>query len=224
MQKSISISRILLDFNQPLPAENISILQQQLSIPATVITILIEHWARQLKDKQSALRNAGIESVIGLEPEHVGNDLLQSLFVNGKPVMWPGTAVTLRKVKMENEKVQLTVSEIPYPFITALNNAVFNKNSGLHSLQLRPPLAICTFVITSDHQLILTMRGEETNVYPGRYYGTGGNPANIQFNIVQHQLEEIADELLLQPEEVDATTFRFQGLVEDLELFPGKPD
>ncbi|MGB3074562.1 MAG: hypothetical protein WBB36_04545 [Chitinophagales bacterium] len=224
MQKFISTSRILLDFNKPLPVENISIVQQPLSFPATVITKLSDHWTQQLKDKQSALRNARIESVIGLEPENIANELLHTLFINGKPVMWPGNAVTLRDVKMEYEKVLMTVSEIPYPFIAALNNAAFKKNTGLHSLQLRPPLAICTFVITSDNQLVLTVRGEKTYVYPGRFYGVGGNPANIQFNIVQHQLEEIADELLVQPEEVDATTFRFYGLVEDLELFPGKPD
>lgn len=214
-------SRILLDFSQPVPADNIIIMHEPLAIPDRAMEAMEEYWAHQLKEKQTALYDAGIMATIRMDRTLHS---LPSLYVNEKPVMWPGTAVTLRNAQINSGLVQLTVSDIPYPFIAALNHAGFERQSGLDALALRPPLAICTFAITNDNMLVLTVRGQTTNVYPGRIYGQGGNPQQASFDIVAHQLEEMADELMVAPFEVDADSFQFYGLVEDLELFPRKPD
>ncbi|MBX7107604.1 MAG: hypothetical protein K1X61_03050 [Chitinophagales bacterium] len=214
-------SRILLDFKHPVTAANITIRPEPFTIPPTAFAPLKDYWTQQLKEKQSALQKAGIISVIKSDTAH---GALATLYVHEKPVMWPGTAVTLRDATIINGQVLLTVSDIPYPFIAALNDAAFLTQSGLHGLDLRPPLAVCTFAITTDNMLVLTQRGQTTGVYPGRLYGQGGNPHDAQFNIIEHQLEEMADELLVAPEEADADSFRYYGLAEDLESFPRKPD
>lgn len=192
-----------------------------MAIPVKAMEALEEIWTQQLREKQTALYNAGIIATISKGETHYS---LPSLYVNEKPVMWPGTAVTLRDAQINNGQVQLTVSAIPYPFISALNHAGFRRQSGLDAFALRPPFAICTFAVTSDDMLVLTVRGQTTNVYPGRIYGQGGNPQHALFNIVAHQLEEMADELMVSPFEVEVDSFQFYGLVEDLELFPRKPD
>lgn len=214
-------SRILLDFSQPVRADNIAILYEPMAIPDRAMEAMEEYWAHQLKEKQTALYDAGIMATIRKD---LSLHALPSLYVNEKPVMWPGTAVTLRNAQINKGQVQLTVSDIPYPFIAALKHAGFERQSGLDAFALRPPLAICTFAITNDNMLVLTVRGQTTNVYPGRIYGQGGNPQHASFDIVAHQLEEMADELMVAPFEVDTDSFQFYGLVEDLELFPRKPD
>lgn len=224
LQTPFPTSRILLDFERPLRADVISFLTQPLSIPPDVMKQLVQHWHQQLKDKQASLQLSGIRSEI--KPfNNSTNELLDALYVNEKPVLWPGTAITLRDVKMEDDVVTLIVSDIAYPFIAALNNIAFRKNLGMESVhQLRPPLAICTFAITTDQMLVLTVRGNSTNVYPGRLYGQGGNPATTNVDIVHHQIEEMKDELLLEPELIFIDTFKFLGIIEDCEMFPGKPD
>lgn len=217
-------SRILLDFKRPLSTAAILFSREPLSFSSSVWHQLVLHWEQQLKDKQSLLRVSGTMSEIKPFTNSV-NDSLNALYVSGKPVLWPGTAITLRDVKMVDDGVTMTVSDIAYPFISALNNVAFRKSLGIESVhQLRPPLAICTFALTTDSYLVLTVRGNTTNVYPGRLYGQGGNPVTTAVDIVQHQLEEMQDELLLEPEDIVTGTFQFFGIVEDAESFPGKPD
>jgi hypothetical protein len=219
-----STSRILLDFKQPLPADALLIRSEPISFSEATLQQLRQHWQDQLLKKQSALFASGVYAEI--KPyAATGNDIPDALFVDKKPVMWPGNAITLRDVRLKDGHVLITASEISYPFIGALRDAAFRSNLDATGLiNIRPLLAICTFAITTDHLLILTVRGITTNVYPGRLYGQGGNPARLPFTIIEHQLDELKDELLINREEVDETSFRFYGLIEDLEQFPGKPD
>lgn len=210
---------ILFAFDRPASADQILIRTIPLSFTNEAMQLLASHWRLQLQAKQQALLAQDIPSTIVTQ---VGN-ALPSLMVNEKPVLWPGMAVTLRDLHRHNEQLVMTVSEIPYPFLAALKNEPFKSLAGI-STDLRPPLAICTFGITTDQMLVLTVRGQTTNVYPGRLYGQGGNPTTVVFDLVKHQLDEMKDELLLHPSAVDVAGFRFYGLVEDGESFPGKPD
>ncbi|MEO6167430.1 MAG: hypothetical protein ABIO46_14155 [Chitinophagales bacterium] len=215
---------MLLEFKKALSPSAISFSGIPLSFSSDVMKQLVLHWQQQLKNKQASLRVSGIMSEI--RPfDHSTNDYLNALYVNEKLVLWPGTAITLRDAKIMDDAVVMFVSDISYPFISALNNVALRKSLGMESMSpLRPPLAICTYSITSDNYIVLTVRGNTTNVYPGRLYGQGGNPTTTSVDIVQHQVEEMQDELLLEPGEIFTGTFRFFGIVEDLESFPGKPD
>lgn len=224
LTNTTSTSRVLFNFNKPLPAGALSLQHEPVSFSESATSRLKQHWQKQLLAKQAALYASGIASVI--KPYHAADkDSLDALFADDKPVMWPGTAIALRNVSVDEGSIRLTVSEISYPFISALNDSAFRAKlyeTGLSAI--RPPLAICTFAITTDVFLVMTIRGITTNVYPGRLYGQGGNPAALPLKIIDHQLDELYEELLINREEVDETSFRFYGLVEDLEQFPGKPD
>lgn len=223
MDPYFSNSRIITAFDTPLTAEEIKILLHPLLLSQEDLTLLSENWMEQLNEKKRQLAIQGTGSVIKkYEPGHTDD---VALYVNDKPVMWPGACITLLQSSFLDSKLHLIVSKISYPFISALSNEEFRrKMSGSPLLHLRPPLAICTFAITSDYYVVLTVRGQHTNVYPGRFYGQGGNPSSAHVDLIDHQVEEMKDELFANENDIDMTSFRFLGLVEDAELFPRKPD
>lgn len=224
LNSSSDTCRLLLGLNQPLRADAVLLNSEPLLLPRSIARQLSDHWHKQLKLKQEALRLSGVRSII--KPfAHTVHDMSEALFVDDKAVMWPGSAITLRAAQVEDDKLRMQVSEVSYPLIGALGDPEFRK--AIHDAGLtliRPPLAYCTFAITSDHFMVLTKRGVTTNVYPGRYYGQGGNPASMDVSVAEHQLDEMKDEILADRDEVDEASFRFYGLVEDLEEYPGKPD
>lgn len=122
--------------------------------------------ARSVVEKQSALFSSGVYAEI-MPYAAAGNDIPDALFVDKKPVMWPGNAITLRDVRLKDGHVLITASEISYPFIGALRDAAFRSNLDATGLvNIRPPLAICTFAITTDHLLILTVRASQPMYIP----------------------------------------------------------
>lgn len=219
-----SSSRILSLFKKPLTANAISFHHLPLTFSQKVLSELIDHWNLQLQKKKNTLRSKNISSEIKFYSLFNRNEI-NALYVNDKAVMYPGDTITLRDFIVNENEVQLVVSEILYPFITALSDKNFiAKIPASENKNLRPSLAVCTFAITADNFLVLTIRGEHTNVYPGRFYGQGGNPTNWNVDLLQHQLDEMKEELMLNKEEVQIESLRFCGLVEDLETFKGKPD
>ena len=220
----LSTSNILFVFSKPLLPSQILFINKEISFSTQTINALTLNWEAQLKKKRDQLLQKDIFSEIRTYPNE-NKVLLNALYVNEKPVMWPGNAITLRNWVVEDDKAQLTVSAISYPFISALNDFRFLDaiESPIETF-LRPALAICTFAITSDGFIVLTKRGDFTNVYPGRLYGQGGNPSEIDFDLLSHQVTEMEEEIMTYPIEVATDSLRFGGVIEDLETFPGKPD
>ncbi|MFI5136113.1 MAG: hypothetical protein ACHQD9_09695, partial [Chitinophagales bacterium] len=152
-------SSALIIFPQPLFPSAISFEKFPLVFSEKVLQQVTDHWILQLKQKQHQLSEKGIPSEIKSYSAS-GNFDLDALFVNEKPVMWPGRCVTLRDWRVEDKSVTLFVSELSYPFIAALSDKNFLNNFHDENLRsLRPPLAVCTFAITSDNFLVLTVRG-----------------------------------------------------------------
>jgi len=219
----IATANVIASFQTALKPSEIVFISQPLNFSSEESESLKQNWEQQLRKKQTQLLAKEIKSDIRNYNEVTGNEL--ALYIDEKPVMWPGRCITLRQFILIDTSLQLAVSEIAYPFISALSDPDFRRKiSSAELLTVRPPLAICTFAITVDNFLVLTVRGEHTNVYPGRFYGQGGNPYSVNINLIQHQLDEMNDELFVSADSIDESTFRFLGLVEDLEQFPGKPD
>jgi hypothetical protein len=221
---SLSQSYSTLDvFDPPLSTKDISFIPTPLIFSPADSKRLREYWDIELKVKQTLLLEKRIDSVI--KTYEGVPEKMNALYVNGQPVMWPGNAITLRNWSYAGNKLSMDVSELSYPFIGALSNPDFRDALSDQSfIALRPPLAICTFAITTDNFLVLTVRGMNTNVYPGRYYGQGGNPTSCVFDLTIHQVEEMTDELNIDAGDISQESFRFSGIAEDSESFPGKPD
>ncbi|MEK6822754.1 MAG: hypothetical protein AABY13_02905, partial [Nanoarchaeota archaeon] len=153
---------------------------------------------------------------------------LAALHEGDKPKMWPGPAVTLRDVQPRNAGIDLLVSQTSFPAIDALKDKTFSELYETQGItKPRPALAICTYAITTDGMLALTVRGARTNMYPGRLYGQGGNPRSTNTNVVEHQKAENKDEILVQDNEYPVNGgrgFWFGGIVEDNEQLPRKTD
>ncbi len=217
-------SNSLAVFQQPIHHSLFAFEVIPLVLSEKVRVQLRNHWFIQLRQKQEQLLQLEINSEIR-EYDTGHPDALLALYAGEKCLMWPGKCITLHGWRYAENSLKLTVSEITYPFIAALGDQEFQNNIADQDLRaIRPPLAICTFAITTDQMLVLTVRGNTTNVYPGRFYGQGGNPTSVEVNILQHQLEELHEEILLSPDEVIHDSLQFHGIVEDREAFPGKPD
>jgi hypothetical protein len=217
-------SSALIVFPKPLTGSQVSFQEIPFPLSEKAKSRLSAHWLEQLRKKQSQLALQGIGATIRNDFVLDG-ELNASLFVNEQPVMWPGSCITLREWNLDEGHFRMVISKTSYPFIAALSDPDFTfLFSEDERSSIRPPLAICTFAITTDQMLVLTVRGKTTNVYPGRFYGQGGNPTSVEVNLQQHQLEELQEELILSPDEVIQDSLQFHGIVEDSEAFPGKPD
>jgi hypothetical protein len=217
--------RTLEIFESPLTTEEIELKELQSILPEGVEAIIRSNWNRQLEEKQEQLSKLAIKSLI--KPYKLdGIDIvLDALYQNDKPVMWPGPVITLVSVDKDSSKVRLLISQTTFPFIKGLQDPKVISLYNQQKIALpNPPLAICTFSHTLDNLLVLTLRGEKTNMYPGRLYGQGGNPLYVSTKISDHQIDEMNEEILIEPTEVDIDTFRFSGIVVDTDELPGKPD
>ena len=61
-------------------------------------------------------------------------------------------------------------------------------------------------------------------MYPERFYGQGGNPLFTSTNIVEHQIDDMQDEIMISKEHYDVKDFLFGGVIVDKEKLIGKPD
>ncbi len=214
---------ILHRFEKLLGGESIKFTEVPLVIPPGIDPIIWANWNRQLRDKQQEMAIKGEH--LEIRP-YDQNSKLNALYNhNGEIKMWPGSVVTLIGVEENTGKVVIKVAKASYPYIAAINSPEVDE---LYSYNLlpkpRPALAVCTFALTSDNNLTMTVRGERTNVYPSRKYGQGGNPQNPKDDIVKHQMHEMEEEISVEPSDYDPSGFRFAAVVEDKEEFPGKTD
>jgi hypothetical protein len=113
---------------------------------------------------------------------------LSALYEEERPLMWPGENVTLVSYKWKD--------------------TAFDSDK-------RPSFGISTIVLTSDNQLVLTLRGTRTSMYPNRLCGIGGVPESCREGIYTHQKKELKEEADL--EHTEYRTLFFDALVEDQE-------
>ncbi len=115
------------------------------------------------------------------------------------------------------------VGKISYPYLAALTDHKIQQAYRFAAIELpTPPMAICTFPITSDDQFILTVRGD-TTVYGGRKYGVGGCPETTKQSVARHQQGELNEEIQVNKREHDLRMMEFYGIVGDQERFPNQP-
>lgn len=218
---------ILNRFKPPVSVDNIQFKPTTLQQPPGVDQLIRADWEERVSAKQAELAQAG--DVMEIRPYHrdLSERPLSALYKREEAKMWPGPAITLIDISQSitRPKIILHVAQTSFPFIAELKNPEVSrlyKEAGINIP--RPSLAICTFAITLDGQLTLTVRGMRTNMYPGRKYGQGGNPLFTSTDILQHQRDEMVDEILVDPSKYNPREFQFGGIAEDQEELPGKPD
>ena len=212
-------------FEIPKSASEIELVDSPFEMPESVDQLIRDDWDRQLISKKEQLNR--MDYLTEIRPYHldVNSNPLNALYENEKVIMWPGPVISLKEVVETEKGIDLLVGQTSYPFIAGLNEERIKKLYQEHKVTLpRPALSICTFVLTQDNQLIFTVRGEKTNMYPGKLHGVCGNPLYTNDNLSQHQLDEIEDEILIHPNEYDHTLLKFTGVVIDNDELPKKPD
>lgn len=215
-------------FETPLKGEDIQMGGVELKKPQGLDERIRSSWTEQLLKKQVELSSTGISAEI--RPYHLDNseNPLGALYEGAEPKMWPGPVVTLREIERDltvgRSRLILKVGQMFYPFISALRDPEVRRLYEEEGIDIpTPALGICTPVLTADDKLVLTVRGIRTSIYPGRMHSPGGQPLLTDTNVVDHQKEEIKEEILVQPDEL-VEGFYFSGIVLDQEILPGKPD
>lgn len=212
-------------FDNPINGRAIKLVDSPLEMPGGVEEIIRKNWDKQLREKQGSLSSSNITTEI--LPYHQDNseNPLNALYEDDKPKMWPGPVVSLKEISIHDSGIDLHVGQTYFPFIAALKDEEVSKlytDKGI--TKPRPALAICTYALTTDNHITLTVRSIKTNMYPGRAYGQGGNPLFTNTDIVYHQMEEMKEEILVCPKEYNLDSFMFAGIVVDREDLPDKPD
>lgn len=215
-------------FEPPLRGENIQMVGVELSKPSGLDERIRTSWDEQLLKKQGELTIAGISTEIRSYHLDSSENPLRALYEGDAPKMWPGPVVTLREVERDithgSNRVVLKVGQMFYPYIAALRDPEIMKLYESEGISIpTPALGICTPVLTADNKLALTVRGGRTSIYPGRIYSPGGQPLLTNTDVVEHQKDEIEEEILVKPNEL-TEEFSFSGIVLDQEVLPNKPD
>ncbi|MBU0460289.1 MAG: hypothetical protein KKH52_03090 [Nanoarchaeota archaeon] len=212
-------------FKNPESPDRIKFRDSPLEMPVGVDEVIRQNWDTQLKQKQEQLSKTKIDTEIKVYHLDTSENPLNALYEGDKPKMWPGPVVSLKDVQTSDSGIELLVGQTYFPFIAGSKDEKISKLYNEQEIvKPRPALAICTYALTQDGQLTLTVRGSRTNMYPGRLYGQGGNPLFTNINISEHQADEMRDEILVQPNEYDSNELRFSGIVVDREQLADKPD
>ncbi len=207
-------------FDRPVEGKSVQLIDSSLEVPQGMDPVIRENWDKQLESKRTDIPCSEIK------PYHLdrSENPLNALYLGETPRMWPGPAVSLKEVRVR-EGIELHVGQTFFPFINGLKDPKVRALYEQQGIPLpRPSLAICTYALTLDDKLTLTLRGPATNMYPGRLYGQGGNPLFTNTSVIEHQIEEMQDEILVTPKEYSPNDFHFTGLVVDRESLPDKPD
>jgi len=212
-------------FDEPVNGKNIRFIDSPLDKPEGLDELIREKWDGQLKQKQASLAASGINTE--LKPYHKDKSKkpLNALYEEEKVKMWPGPTISLKEFEETANGIHLYVGQTSYPFIAALKEkdvTELYESQGVQKPQ--PPIAICTYALTKDNKLVLTVRGERTDTNSARFYGQGGNPRFTDDSIIQTQLDEMEEEAIIRPEEVDQDNFMFAGIGVYKVVLPDKPD
>jgi hypothetical protein len=212
-------------FDKPVNGKDIRFVDSPLEKPKGLDELIREKWDGQLKNKQAALLDSGIRTELRPYHEDKSENPLNALYEGEKVRMWPGPTISLKELKQTPEGVDLFVGQTSYPFIAALKEkdvTELYESQGVQKPQ--PPIAVCTYALTKDNKLVLTIRGERTDTNPCRFYGQGGNPKFTDDSIIKTQLNEMEEEALIRPREVDQDNFMFSGIGVYKVVLPDKPD
>ncbi len=214
-------------FNKPVKGHNIRFVPTGAEIPEILVQKAQLSWNNELKELQAKLKHQeGIESDIRPYHENLTSQRWNALYGADRCIRWPGPCLALIDLNEQESnheaEVDLVVAQSYRPFFNILNDPDSKKILKKHGLsKWMPPLDICTYLITQDGKIALSLRGPKVT-YQNMYYGIGGNPETLEVSIIQHQQQEIADEVQLSPDEYQPN-FYFGGLVTDQDLHPGKP-
>jgi hypothetical protein len=212
-------------FGKVVNGNDVTFVDSPLDSPDGVDETVRANWDSQLRRKKDDLTNKGTYAEIRPYVESGTSSPLNALYKGSKPVMWPGTVISLKKVRESGSGIGLAVGQTSFPFISAISDPEISDLYTKQGIPIpRPALAICTYAITTDGKIVLTQRGPKTNMYPGRMYGQGGNPETTSISVIDHQKDEMQDEILVGSDDYDSGNFEFGGIVEDNEGLPRKPD
>ena len=209
-------------FDNPEPVSKIKLKDSPSEMPKGIEEIIRKNWDTQLKRKQFANKRTNTE----IRPYHLDNSKqpLNASYEKNNPKMWPGPIISFKKIQMNDSGIELLVGQTSFPFIEGLKDKEISKLYDKQGIKKEYPLSICTYALTQDDQLTLTVRGNKTNMYPGRLHGEGGNPPFTNTKIAQHQAEEMEDEILVQPSEYNSNELKFLGIILEMDEFPNTPD
>lgn len=212
-------------FSKPVSCEKIYLVEKKVKTPERIDQLVKEKWKRQLESKRNDLTSLGIKTEIRPYLINGSPSGLDALYENGIMKMWPGPMISLEGINQKEDVVELEVCQTSFLLNAALKDKKIKDIYREEGIRIpTPSFAICTFALTNDGYLLLTKRGQRTNVYPGRFYGQGGNPELTNTNVIDHQISELEDEVLIREGDYNRNDFQFGGIVRDLEGFVGKPD
>lgn len=216
-------------FETPVNGRDVNFIDIPLQKPDELDERIKKDWHGQLLAKQKELRVAGIFSEIRPYHKDKSESPLDALYGETAAIQWPGPTVSLTEIERDlsygRNRLYLKAGQSFYPYTSALRNPDIIELYRSQGISVpRKSLGICTPTITSDNKLTLTVRGIKTNQYPGRLYPPGGQPLFTNTDVVEHQVDEIEDEVLIRPDEYNQDEFLFGGVVVDQEALVDKPD
>ncbi len=167
-------------------------------------------WSRKLEERRAVLSAVNTDKRYDIRLDDAGEKPTReaALFEKvsdgeDKRRMWAGTTITLAQepVRLEGNVATIPVYPINYTEWIACDNPEYAKAFRDAGLPLPyAGIGISVLMETTDELFILTRRGIETPVYPGRLYSPGGGPKPGETS-TEAMLQEILEETGLKPEE-----------------------
>lgn len=199
--------------------------ERDLPEPPEAAEIRKQTWQAKLTERQTILQEANPGKIYEVREDILGNTPTgeAALFERGengeeKRVMWAGTTITLARKPIERDRnnVVIPVYPINYTEWIACENPAYAEAFKKAGLPLPyAGIGVSVLMETADGQFILTRRGIETPVYPGRLYSPGGGPKPGETS-TGALLQEIVEETGLKEKvHFDGNTMHILALVTD---------
>lgn len=197
--------KLMKHFEESILDSNIKFSEIPISIPEKIEKIAVERWNSKI-EKESQKYS---ETEIKPHTSTSSGQIMNALYIDKKMTHYPGKQISLVGINQEGNNVSIGVSQIYYPYVVVLQDGEFAEINAQQKNQIMP-LHLCTFAITTDSKIALTVRGPKLMSYPNTLWGEGGNPETPATDIIEHQQREMLEEILVKPEE--SSQFRFMGV------------
>lgn len=181
--------------------------ERDLPEPPEATEIRKQTWQTKLTERQHVLQEANPGKTYEIRDDIEGENPTReaALFENredgtSKRVMWAGTTITLaqQQIEYKGNEVVIPVYPINYTEWIACENPTYAEAFKKAGLPLPyAGIGVSVLMETADGQYVLTRRGIETPVYPGRLYSPGGGPKPGETS-AGAILQEIVEETGLQ--------------------------
>lgn len=203
-------------FSRPIIGADVLLEEVSLQWPEGFDERIRANWQQQVEEEHAI---TGFE----IRPYHM-DESMNALYDGETPKMWPGSVISLQSYRVDGDTLILRVGQTSFPYIKGVQDEELRDLFDRQGMHIPPPaIAVNNLPLTIDDKIALTLRGN-VNKYPHRFYGIGGDPTTVDTNIVQHQLDELEDEMLVPPDAYDTSGYRFIAIIDDGEDLPGKPD